>query len=288
METEVKFLSLSSGSCGNCYLLSLEEGGMQTAGVLIDAGVSLRSLKKALCAKGYDFDSFSSILVTHDHNDHIRNLGSFCKHLGKPVFATGMLHSALTRHPLTRDWIDSCRKVLSDDGWNVIVPEKIFAKYFIVPHDATQTVGYALWIAGYKFVIMTDIGHMTQEALSYARNADTVVIESNYDTDMLLGGPYPYELKMRICKGNGHLSNDLCAEAIKAFWHPGLEHIFLCHLSEHNNTPSLAYGCSCAALEELGFSPTYERSSVFRKADGQSVTLQTLPRQTASSLFTLK
>ena len=81
----VKFFSLSSGSCGNCYFLSMEENGMQVAGVLIDAGVSLRRLKKELALKGYDFDSFSAILVTHDHLDHIRHLGSFCKHLHKPL-----------------------------------------------------------------------------------------------------------------------------------------------------------------------------------------------------------
>ena len=60
---------------------------------------------------------------------------------------------------------------------------------------------------------MTDLGRMTEEALAYASEADTVVIESNYDVDMLMGGPYPHELKMRICQGHGHLSNDECAAA---------------------------------------------------------------------------
>lgn len=288
--SNVKFFSLSSGSCGNCYFLSLEEDGQHTAGVLIDAGVSLRKLKKELAIKGYSFESFSAILVTHDHLDHIRNLGSFCKHLQKPVYATAVLHDALAHHSFTSEWIGGCRRCLDGSGWNEIVPDKIYAKYFIVPHDATQTVGYALLIGGYRFVIMTDIGEMTAEALEYAHNADTVVIESNYDMDMLLHGPYTYDLKMRICKGCGHLCNDKCADAVHTFMHDGLRNIFLCHLSENNNTPELAVKASGSALASLGYRQSYERSALFIKnEDGQekTVTLRALPRQVPSQLFIL-
>ena len=121
---------------------------------------------------------------------------------------------------------------------------------------------------------MTDIGRMTDEAVEYARQADTVVIESNYDMDMLMRGPYTYELKMRIVQGCGHLSNDECAGAIKRFWHPGLKNIFLCHLSENNNTHELAYACASQALQELGVGKG-------------SVALRCLPRRYPSQLFTL-
>lgn len=286
----VKFFSLSSGSCGNCYFISLEEDGSHVAGIVIDAGISLRRLKKELLVKGYDIDSFSAILVTHDHLDHIRHLGSYCKHLCKPVYATPVLHGALARHPFTAPWIAGCCRDLSDRDWNVIVRDRIFAKYFVVPHDATQTVGFALWINGYKFVIMTDIGQMTEEALAYARNAETVVIESNYDKQMLLTGSYPYELKMRILGGNGHLRNDQCAEAVKSFMHDGLKNIFLCHLSENNNTPELALTASSDALESIGFHQTYERSALFVNSDGgveKRVSLRALPRRTPSPLYIL-
>jgi phosphoribosyl 1,2-cyclic phosphodiesterase len=146
--------------------------------------------------------------------------------------------------------------------------------YFVVPHEATQTVGYAIEADGHKFVIMTDIGRMTDEAVEFARQADTVVVESNYDMDMLMRGPYTYELKMRIVQGCGHLSNDECASAIKRFWHPGLRNIFLCHLSENNNTHDLAYECAAEALEEIG-------------VPKGSVSLRCLPRRYPSQLFTL-
>ena len=283
----IKFISLSSGSYGNCYFISLEEPDREPAGILIDAGVSLRRLKRVLADHGYSYNSFSSILVTHDHLDHIRHLGSYCKNLAKPVYATPVLHQALASHTFTKDHIASCRRELSQDEWNTIIPDRIFAKCFIVPHDATQTVGYALRIGGYRLVIMTDIGRMTDEALQYASQADTVVIESNYDMDMLIGGPYTHELKMRICQGNGHLSNDECAAAIQKFYHPQLKHIFLCHLSENNNTPDRAYRTAVEGLGQLGLRPVSKNSWLLVGSQGRTVTLRALPRRTPSQLFTL-
>lgn len=260
-------MSFSSGSCGNCYYL-----GTGDKGILIDAGVSLRRLKKTMMENGLDMDSFSAILVTHDHLDHIRHLGSFCKRIAKPVFTTEDIHSALARHTFTADHISSCRNILSEGEWNEVAGFKV--RYFVVPHDATQTVGYAIDIDDRRFVIMTDIGRMTDEAVEFARTADTVVVESNYDMDMLMSGPYTYELKMRIVQGCGHLSNDECASAIKRFWHPGLKNIFLCHLSENNNTRELAFNCSAAALRSLG-------------VEKGSVALRCLPRQYPSQMFIL-
>ncbi len=264
---EIKFMSLSSGSCGNCYYLGTAEGG-----ILIDAGVSLRRLKKTLLENGLDMDSFSAILVTHDHLDHIRHLGSFCKKLCRPVYTTGVIHGALAKHTFTAPTITPCRRVLNENEWNEVAGMKI--RYFVVPHDATQTVGYAIEVNGHKFVIMTDVGRMTDEAVELARQADTVVVESNYDMDMLMSGPYTHELKMRIVQGCGHLSNDECASAVKRFWHKGLKNIFLCHLSENNNTRQLAADCTAAALAEIG-------------VEKGSVALRCLPREYPSQIFTL-
>ena len=163
-------------------------------------------------------------------------------------------------------------KSLSEGEWNKIGNFNV--RCFVVPHDATQTVGYAIEADGHRFVIMTDVGRMTDEAVEFARNADSVVVESNYDIDMLMSGPYTYELKMRIVQGCGHLSNDECASAIRRFWHKGLKNIFLCHLSENNNTHDLAYKCSSEALADLS-------------VEKGTVALRCLPRQYPSQMFTL-
>ena len=267
----LRFMSLSSGSCGNCYYLEHEDD-MGRHAVIIDAGVSLRRLKQILGANGLDENSFGAILITHDHMDHIRSLASYCKKLHKPVYATPVLHAALASHSFGAPYVGQCRCDLAENEWNDINGFRV--RYFIVPHDATQTVGYYIQAGDRKFVIMTDIGRMTDEAVRFASEADTVVVESNYDMDMLISGPYTYELKMRICKGHGHLSNDECAFAIHRFWHKGLKNIFLCHLSDHNNTPELADKSAREALRQLGVE------------DG-TVNLRALPRQTPSQMFVL-
>ena len=247
----IKFKSFTSCSCGNCYFLGIfDETDACEAGVLIDAGYSPRRLKKELAREGLAMEDFSAMLVTHDHNDHIRSLGSYCKHIRVPVWTPPELARALAHHFITGDYYPFCRRELAA-GWNEIVPGRIQAQYFAVPHDASSTFGYALMLDGYKFVIMTDIGRMVPQAMSFAKQADTVVIESNYDLEMLRHGPYPKILQDRICGGHGHLSNVECAEALREFVHPGLRNIFLCHLSEHNNTPELAYQTSFEVLKEL-------------------------------------
>ena len=249
--SSIRFKSFTSGSCGNCYFIGIfDESGACEAGVLVDAGLSPRRLKKELAAEGLCLDDFAGLLVTHDHNDHIRSLGSYCKHLRKPVWTPPELAGALSRHFITGEYYGPCRRALAP-GWNELVPGRISAQYFAVPHDASCTFGYALLLDGYRFVIMTDIGRMVPQALAFARQADTVVIESNYDLEMLRHGPYPMVLQDRICGGHGHLSNAECAEAIRDFLHPGLRNIFLCHLSEHNNTPQLAFQASSDVLREF-------------------------------------
>lgn len=297
----IKFKSFTSGSCGNCYFLGIfNELDACEAGVLIDAGFSPRRLKKELAREGLCFDDFAGLLVTHDHNDHIRSLGSYCKHLRKPVWTPPDLARALTHHFITGEFYGPCRAPL-EPGWNELVPGRIQAQYFEVPHDASVTYGYALMLDGHRFVIMTDIGRMVPQALAFARQADTVVIESNYDLEMLRNGPYPKVLQDRICGGHGHLSNAECAEALRDFIHPGLRNIFLCHLSEHNNTPELAFQACSDVLRELYTPCTPSREMAadrFARGDhapavssadssGRIPWLCPLPRMTPSPLFTL-
>ncbi len=271
------FFSFTSGSCGNCYYLSDGKRGL-----LIDAGVSLRRMKRVMGEKGFSPFDFDAVLVTHDHLDHIRHLGSYCKHLGKPVYSTEKIMDALARHSFTMEHIGPFRHTLPV-GEETLVPmsggDGPLVRPFVVPHDATQTVGYDIRWAGVHFVLMTDVGRMTEEGLAFASSADAVVIESNYDVGMLLGGSYPPELKERIRNGNGHLSNDECAQAVRAFWHPELSHLFLCHLSENNNAPRLAFEATADVLRSITLPDGRTARDVTR--------LQTLPRGIPSRLFTI-
>lgn len=269
---KIKFKSFSSGSCGNCYYIGIadEETGNIGTGILIDAGVSLRRVKMELEKEGIGIGTVGFMLISHDHWDHIRSIGSYCKKLHLPVMCSATLGKALIRRPGTGEYLRGVMNPISE-GWNEIVPGQISVRYFIVPHDATETVGYAILIGGHKYVHITDCGRMTEEAMNLCKQAETVVIESNYDSEMLANGPYPIDLQERIRNGHGHLSNTECAAAMGEFLHDGLKNIFLCHLSEHNNTPELALGATRPVASSYG----------------EGIRLIALPRETASPLFTL-
>ena len=298
-DIRAKFLSLSSGSSGNCYFLGRFNGERCLGGILIDAGVSLKRLKSILSDHGLSTDDFGAVLVTHDHMDHVRSLASYCKKLCKPVWTSDILADALLYRTIRLADLGASVLKLSGDEWNDVCG--FLVRYFVVPHDATQTVGYVVRIplteqsagtvasghsvegaevAGldcHRFFIMTDAGRVTDEAIAFAKESETVVFESNYDVDMLMSGPYPHELKMRIMNGHGHLSNDECASAIRRFWHPGLRNLFLCHLSENNNTPRLAFEATRAVLDELSTADSQSRKTALRP----------LPRTSPSGLIIL-
>ena len=261
----VRFVSLASGSNGNCYYFS--DGSIS---FLVDAGIGARTVRKRLSELGISFDAIDFILVTHDHVDHIKCLGLLTERFAKPVYATRTLHDALSRHFCTRGKMTGCVRILKEDFANDI--RGVSVTPFVVPHDATQTVGYHIVFAGQKITIITDLGSPTDAAVSYASRADHLIVEANYDVDMLMRGPYPMQLKMRIISDNGHLSNEQTCSLLKRCSHAGLRNVFLCHLSAHNNTPQTAYATVKETLENL-------RSQA---------SLHCLPRTQTSELFTFE
>ncbi|MCF0168268.1 MAG: MBL fold metallo-hydrolase [Bacteroidales bacterium] len=260
-----RFVSLSSGSNGNCYYIGNEEHAL-----LIDMGIGGRTVKKRLAALELDVDKIDLVLVTHDHMDHIKYLGGFTEKYLKPIFATEKLHTVLDNHFCTRGHLCGCvRNTIpgKEHEWRGI-------KFtpFSVPHDARDTVGYFIDFFGETFTFITDIGEVTDEAVAYCRKAKHLILESNYDLDMLLHGSYTPELKLRIMQGHGHLSNEQTASLIKRAYHIGVDSVFLCHLSENNNTPELARKSAEGALREAG-APS-------------DILVKPLPRREASEIFT--
>lgn len=242
-----RFLSISSGSNGNCYYI-----GNERTALIVDAGVGFRTLKSRLAGAGEDVSSVEMIFVTHDHVDHIRGLASVAGKLSVPVYATARLHDALSRHKAVGPGLSGSRRVLRAGFESEM--RGVRCTGFEVPHDATQTLGYRIDFFGTRFVFMTDLGYVPDYAYEYCASADYVIIESNYDIDMLMGGSYPPDLKARIMSECGHLSNEACASAVRRIWHPGLKGVFLCHLSKDNNTAGLAYDSSLRALASIGIS----------------------------------
>ena len=232
---KIKFLSLASGSSGNCYYL-----GTDTYGILIDAGIGVRTIRKHLKDYGLALERVQAIFVTHDHADHIKSVGTLGEKYGIPVYSTPEVHVGINKNYCMTEKLTSAsvRYIYKEEPMQLL-DFKITA--FEVPHDGTDNVGYCIEVGGRVFSFLTDLGNITPVAAKYIGMANHLVIEANYDDEMLKMGPYPKHLKERIAGPNGHMCNRDTAEFLAKNMHERLENIWLCHLSKDNNHPELAY-----------------------------------------------
>ena len=263
---KVKFLSLASGSSGNCYYLGTDEYS-----ILIDAGIGSRIIRKVLKDYNILLDSIKAILITHDHADHIKAVGTLGEKFGIPVYATPETHKGINRSYCMTEKLNNCVRYIHKEIPLQLGCFKVTA--FEVPHDGTDNVGYCIEADGKCFSFLTDMGYITPTAANYIRKANYLIIESNYDEEMLKMGPYPRHLKERIVCENGHMCNHDTAEFLAENLTQDLKYIWLCHLSKDNNHPELA----CKTFE-----------MIFRSKGlviGKDVQLAALKRSTPSELY---
>lgn len=217
---------LFSSSKGNSTYI-----GNKNRGILIDDGISFSRLKKAFDVNDIPLEAVKAVFITHEHSDHIKGLSILTKKLRVPVYAQAYTLEILG------DRINS-------EGFEIKDHEDICdmrISCFPTPHDTKESCGYRIEFEdGEKCAVCTDLGYVPQNVLNNLLGLDAVLIESNYDVEMLRNGPYEYYLKTRIFSKNGHLSNDDCGELVKRLVESGTEKIILGHLSQENNTPELA------------------------------------------------
>ena len=238
------FLSLVSGSSGNCQVVS---DGRTT--LLIDCGLSASRLSELLQSVGVSPLDLSAILITHEHSDHIKGAGVVSRKYGLPVFATEGTHSAIA----------NCG--IPDENIRYISPDKPFSigsvavRAFSIPHDAIAPVGYSFFWGKTKLSVATDMGYMNSYILDNLKESTAVILESNHDIEMLKNGRYPEYLKRRILGNNGHLSNKDAANTVLKLLESGTRHIMLAHLSADNNTPRKAIMETAELAIENGITP---------------------------------
>lgn len=236
------YLSIGSGSSGNCGLYVC--GG---TAILIDLGVSVRRITAALRGCGLAMDDLAGVLITHEHNDHIKGLATFVKKHCVPIYAShGAADAMARREPgalalLRPFW-----------GGESFAVGELEVESFLTPHDSPESVGYLIRGGGEVFGYATDLGFMPSTVQSKLTGCDTVVLESNHDPVMLQTGPYPYILKQRVAGPRGHLSNFDCANCAAALVKAGTKTLILAHLSEQNNDPRLAKWETEKAIEAAG------------------------------------
>jgi phosphoribosyl 1,2-cyclic phosphodiesterase len=233
----MKVISLQSGSNGNCFYV--EASGVR---LLFDAGISGRCADERLQTHGRDIRNCEALFISHDHSDHIRSMGVFQRKFGLPVYVTrGTLNAAYrtgkvgamqrVRFFSAGDSVEFA----AEDGSTVLVHT------VPTPHDSADGVAFVIEDGhGNRVGILTDLGHVFDGLREVLESLDAVIIESNYDDEMLEYGRYPAHLKQRIRGRGGHISNEESANLIQQVGLKRLKWACLCHLSQDNNRPDVA------------------------------------------------
>lgn len=276
-----RFISFGSGSSGNCAYI-----GNNDEGFLVDAGVAPDKVIPELKRRGIDPSAIKAICLTHDHADHVRYVYKFVKKLQKiAVLCTPKtLGGIFRRHSITSRLRDFHRPIYIETPFKVGRHFQITA--FNTPHDGTDNVGFFIEMGNRSFAVATDLGHISERVEYYLRQANFIMLESNYDLRMLHNGPYPAYLKARIAADNGHLDNAVAAQFVASVYSPQLSHVFLCHLSHDNNTPEVAHRTMADALAEKNV--RVGNGSLSPENAGTDIQLVVLPRFDVTPLYILK
>lgn len=246
----MKFCTLASGSQGNATFIASDQ-----TKVLIDAGINTTRIKNSLNEIGVSPEELDAVFVTHEHRDHVLALDVFMRRYNVPVLATEGTWRNLVQVLKLKGNING--KVIRDE--EIIKIRDMEIVPFRIPHDGLEPVGYTLKAGNRRITVATDLGKMQENIYEKLKCSDLVLLESNYDEELLKTGPYPYFLKKRILSETGHLSNSSAAETILKLLleNKGIS-IILGHLSQTNNYPRLVLETIYKVLSDNGLNPVKE------------------------------
>lgn len=248
----MRLYSLGSGSSGNGFALVTDE-----VALLIDCGTAIRSCQGAVRDLGIEH-RLAGIVISHEHIDHVRAIPSILRKRDIPLVTTSGTFRGMRGNGVLH--MQSAGQRFAESGVEIT--------FVGVSHDAAEPCGFVVDADGMRVAVFTDLGIVTEDVIDSLSSADIIVLESNYDRDMLLRGGYPAHLKRRIQSPVGHLSNDDCATALVAAVNDRTRAIWLAHLSHNNNTQQAACSAATEALQHIGRSipvaalPRYDRVEI--------------------------
>jgi phosphoribosyl 1,2-cyclic phosphodiesterase len=212
--------------------------------VMLDCGLTLTETERRLERAGLAPSQVAAILVTHEHGDHAGGVFDFAAAHRVTVYLT---HGTLAAMKAEGKVVEGVRLVMVNGRQSFFV-EGMQILPFTVPHDAREPVQYVLSDGASKLGVITDVGTSTAHVEQMLSGLDALVLECNYDRDMLWSGGYPKWLKERIAGPFGHLDNRDSERLLGALDRSRLKHVIAAHLSQHNNRPALARAALARAM----------------------------------------
>lgn len=209
----------------------------------MDSGLSLRETLIRLECSGISPETINAVLLTHEHLDHVRSVGSFTRKYRVPVIVSYATRQAAA------EYLKKSQLIEFESGYSFTFRD-ISIDPFPVTHDCSDPVGFIVESSEGRFGTLTDLGIVTRLVTEKLRNCRALNLESNHDPEMLLNGPYPWHLKQRIKSRQGHLSNQESLDLLHELAHSGLEALVMAHLSEVNNHPDKVVETTSSFIRE--------------------------------------
>lgn len=233
------FCPLASGSKGNCIYFS----SGQTK-ILIDAGISGKSIRERLASLNVALEDIDAILVTHEHGDHIQGLKVLALKMGIPVFANSETAKGIV------ETFQDCPKFKIFTTGETFEFGDLEIHPFSIQHDTLDPVAFTIRTAGLKVGICADLGFATTLVQHQLKDCDYLYIEANHQPELVHASARPFIYKQRVLSRTGHLSNEACGQLLSHVHHNNLKHVHLAHLSEECNTHETAIGVVRNVLAE--------------------------------------
>ena len=219
---------LASGSRGNSTYVATER-----AHLLVDGGLSAREIERRLLSIGASPKDLSGIVVTHEHVDHVRGVGTLSRRYKLPVYLNKQTHLHL---PDSVGRLDQKEEFVTGRSFSI---EDVTIHPFAISHDGVDPVGFTLANGSVKRGVCTDLGAATKLVYRHLEHCSVLILEANHDMEMLKNGPYPWPVKQRIKSRIGHLSNEQSVDVLSRVFSENLQEVVLAHMSEANNSSDM-------------------------------------------------
>lgn len=241
----IRFSILSSGSTGNAMIIENDR-----VKLLVDAGLSAKKMVQLMTERQSSGDDLDGILITHEHGDHIKGLGAFARKYQLPIFANAKTWEELDKQVGS---LNSDQRNILNTGESMDF-HTLRVESYPISHDAVEPVGYCFYDGEQKLSLVTDLGYVSPKVKEKVADSDVLILESNYDIELLRMGRYPWNIKRRILGDTGHLSNQAAGEALCELLSSKTKRVYLAHLSRDHNMLDLAKLTVNSIVEEAGIS----------------------------------